>query len=84
MKTNKEKLIEWIMESVDGCAKYWAGTIADYIISKGVKIPVRCKECLYSKEQYGKLVCIQGMTYRNTYNDPNMFCSYGEIKGENK
>ena len=25
MKTNKEKLIEWIMESVDGCAKFWAG-----------------------------------------------------------
>ena len=49
MKTNKEKLIEWIMESVGGCAKYWAETIADYIISKGVKIPIRCKECLYSR-----------------------------------
>lgn len=81
MKTNREKLIRMLL---DFHVTWNTANLADYLISKGVTIPVRCKECLYSREQYGKLGCIQGMSYRNTYNDPNMFCSYGEIKGENK
>lgn len=43
---------------------------------------VRCKDCKFARERYGKLECINGISYRNTYNDPNMFCSYGERKGE--
>jgi hypothetical protein len=42
---------------------------------------VRCKDCKFARERYGKLECINGISYRNTYNDPNMFCSYGERKG---
>ena len=41
---------------------------------------VRCKDCLYSTERYGHLECIHGVSYRNTWNKPDFFCSYGERK----
>lgn len=41
---------------------------------------VHCKDCIFARERYGKLECINGISYCNTYNDPNMFCSYGEHK----
>lgn len=41
---------------------------------------VHCKDCIFARERYGKLECINGISYRNTYNDFNMFCSYGEMK----
>ena len=39
-----------------------------------------CGECMFARERYGKLECINGISYRNTYNEPNMFCSYGKPK----
>lgn len=39
---------------------------------------VRCKDCLYSRERYGHLECIHGVSYRNTWNKPDFFCAYGE------
>lgn len=42
---------------------------------------VRCKDCLYSRERYGHMECIHGVSYRNTWNKPDFFCSYGERKG---
>ena len=41
---------------------------------------VRCKDCLYSTEQYGHMECIHGVSYRNTWNKPDFFCPYGERK----
>ena len=41
---------------------------------------VRCKDCLYSTERYGHMECIHGVSYRNTWNKPDFFCSYGERK----
>ena len=41
---------------------------------------VRCKDCLYSTERYGHMKCINGVSYRNTWNKPDFFCSYGERK----
>ena len=41
---------------------------------------VRCGECLYSRERYGHLECIHGVSYRNTWNKPDFFCAYGERK----
>lgn len=38
----------------------------------------RCGDCLFAREKYGKLECINGLSYRNTYNDSEMFCSYFE------
>ena len=41
---------------------------------------VRCEDCLYSTERYGHMECIHGVSYRNTWNKPDFFCSYGERK----
>lgn len=35
----REKLIELIIESVQGCARYWAEIIADHLIENGVIVP---------------------------------------------
>ena len=35
----KEKLIELIQESVDGCARHWAERIADNLLANGVIVP---------------------------------------------
>lgn len=41
---------------------------------------VRCKDCLYATEQYGKLKCIHGVSYRNSWNKPDDFCCHGVRK----
>ena len=43
---------------------------------------VRCKDCLYATERYGHLNCIHGVSYRNSWNKPDDYCSYGERKTE--
>lgn len=59
----------------------WEARLADYLISKGVTIPVRCGECIYMEEAYEKngfSICpASGMEIMNTD-----FCSYGERKEE--
>lgn len=54
--------------------------IADHLIENDVVPVVRCKDCLYAREIYGKLECIHGVIYRNSYNRPDDYCSYGEQK----
>lgn len=44
---------------------------------------VRCKDCLYAFDKYGHIECSHGVCYRNTYNEPDMFCSYGKRKEAN-
>ena len=34
--TQKERLVELIIQSVDGCARHWAEIIADYLLDNGV------------------------------------------------
>ena len=41
---------------------------------------VRCKDCLYATERYGHLNCIHGVSYRNSWNKPDEYCSYGVRK----
>ena len=36
--TQREKLIELIIASVDGCARHWAEIIADYLLANGVTV----------------------------------------------
>lgn len=48
----KEKLIKLIQEAVGGCAKYWAGLIAEHLIGNGVVVPVLCKDCTRFKDGY--------------------------------
>ena len=38
----RERLIGLIQDSVDGCARYWAEVIADYLINNGVEL-LPCK-----------------------------------------
>lgn len=42
---------------------------------------VRCKDCLYATERYGHLNCIHGVSYRNSWNKPDEYCSHGVRKG---
>lgn len=35
----RERLIGLIQDSVDGCARYWAEVIADYLLENGVVVP---------------------------------------------
>ena len=37
--TERERLIELIQKSVNGCARNWAETIADYLLENGVIVP---------------------------------------------
>ena len=41
---------------------------------------VHCKDCLYATERYGHLNCIHGVSYRNSWNKPDDYCSYGVKK----
>ena len=54
--------------------------LLDSIPAADVVKVVRCKDCLYSTERYGHIGCIHGVSYRNTWNKPDFFCSYGERK----
>ena len=44
---------------------------------------LRCKDCIYAQERYGHLKCELGISISNTWNNPNMFCSYGERRADN-
>jgi hypothetical protein len=35
----RDRLIELIQDSVGGCARYWAETISDHLLSEGVIVP---------------------------------------------
>lgn len=37
--TERERLIELIQNSVDGCARHWAEVIADHLLANGVIVP---------------------------------------------
>lgn len=104
--TDKEKMIEWITNikyecrHMD-CAKCKAYSfegedcqaylIADYLISKGVTIPVRCGGCVHwcepridicSEQKYGD--CLRPLGDYGNYIETNAddFCAYGERKNQ--
>ena len=41
---------------------------------------VRCNDCLYATERYGHLNCLHGVSYRNSWNKPDEYCSHGVRK----
>ena len=52
----RERLVELIQASVNGCARNWAETIADYLLANGVVVPP-CKAgdtvwAIYDKKIY--------------------------------
>ena len=50
---------------------------ADHMISCGVTIPVRCKDCLYCQQDSHGLWCFNDYEHNL---QPNGYCSYGEKK----
>ena len=90
--TDREKLIEWIeewrnipIEDIVNSENY----LSDYLISKGVAIPVRCSECEYNainvhpekatEDDYETVFCY---LYMSDGFVPTDFCSCGERKEE--
>lgn len=46
--TERERLIELIIQSVNGCARNWAETIADYLLTNGVVVlPCKVGDVVY-------------------------------------
>ena len=69
----------------DNCTDTEKAKILTWILSQptaDVQEVVRCKDCLYAQERYGHLECINGISYRNSWNKPDDFCNYGERKEE--
>lgn len=79
----REKLIGWIQAAVGGCASYWAGKIADYLIANDVEPVVRCKECKYSRKtgRDGYLFCNTSLGMGRGVIDTD-FCSEGKRRTE--
>ena len=77
----REEAIEAIMsDPPDAHYPSWYIDRIKTLSAADVAPVVRCKDCLYSTERYGHMDCIRGVSYRNTWNKPDFFCSYGERK----
>ena len=77
----REEAIEAIMsDPPDAHYPSWYIDRIKTLSAADVAPVVRCKDCLYSTERYGHMECIHGVSYRNTWNKPDFFCSYGERK----
>ena len=76
----REKLAE-LIES----ARYWGSNtseeIADHLISHGVTVVVRCKDCIHSYDDLCGLCCTCG-TYVDCVVQPEFYCADGKQKGE--
>ena len=89
--TERERLIDLIIASVDGCAEYWAGRIADYLLDNGVVLPpCRCKDCAYFDGLYEdslaetaevEFVCLNSELYEKVREDD--YCPYGKRRADN-
>ena len=78
---DREKLIELLDWNFGFTSEMPADKLADYLITNGVKIPVLCKDCKYTKRASvieGYFIC--GLL-KQTVKD-NDFCSFGERKNE--
>ena len=90
MPNTREKLIELLQD--DDCPLLYVlgeniGTLADYLISAGLVIPVRCKDCKHwshMEDGYGD--CTNGRFHLSGHADPTMkaeeYCCLGERKEE--
>ena len=70
--TDREKLIKLIQGAVGGCATYWAGLIADHLISNGVTTVVRCAGCKWYDMDSERCQFWYG------YRHPAHYCGEGE------
>lgn len=88
--TDRERLIELICDTptrIMGGNMFLekiSEEIADYLLSNGVIVPIRCKDCKHYRPQ------TQSAHWKNTTNyccrtvaikmKPTDYCSYGELK----
>ena len=89
--TDREKLARLLMDSPTLDVMFgetideWYNA-ADYLISKGVTIPVRCGECrYYEKHTQNNYYCGRAEEFSEVITnwvEPNDFCSYGERREE--
>lgn len=72
----RNRLIIIIQEAVHGCSRYWAGVIADKLLSSDVIISGHCKDCALKEPSDipGKVWCKRMGRYMNQ----NGYCSEGE------
>ena len=55
--SDRDRLIELIQNSVDGCARHWAEIIADHLIENGVIVlPIKIGDKFYTKYGYSATV----------------------------
>lgn len=69
-------LIKIIQEAIPECSRYWAGVIADKLLSRGVVISGHCKDCALKEPSDipGKVWCKR----MGRYMKEDGYCSEGE------
>lgn len=73
----KERLIELIQKSVDGCARNWAEKIADYLLNNGVIVlPVKVGQTVYYIFDGFIEPCTVEVIFLSDYEDKDGNCTY--------
>lgn len=91
----REQLVKLLREAIDlhdgicrVVGRKQVEKVADYLLDKGVTIPVRCRDCKHWYEAEG--VCLKIYSdgavsaYAWQYRHADDFCSYGERKDKCK
>lgn len=82
--TERERLIELIIASVDGCAERWASRIADHLLTNGVRLIVTCGECRFCVDMgIGGLYCEHPDNRNPIGCNPKEYCDRGERREDN-
>lgn len=85
--TEKEKLMELLDNIVGFPATVLPSEAADYLIESGVRIPVRCKDCVCAEKfpyEENVFKCTHPQLDKSEYGVYGEdYCSYGERREEN-
>lgn len=73
----RKKLLALIKE----VTPYWAEVLTDYLIKNGAIIPVRCKDCKYSRTP-GNTAIRYGLPGTLTCVNPDSPCHYRHVLGD--
>lgn len=64
--TERERLIELIQKSVDGCARHWAEVVADYLLANGVVVlPCKVGDIMYYIRKSTDLSALHNTIYKS-------------------
>ena len=81
----KKKLVELLTDFYGCDPAYYdvdAQAIAQHLVGNGVTVVVRCKDCIYSYEEFGFIYCTFG-PYGDCKVPSQFYCAEGKRK-ENK